>query len=87
MGAVNIPMSEFRERLQEIPRDRHLYIHCRSGQRGYNVVRALGQLGYDQIYNIVGSMLGVALHQYYEDKVTGRKPIVTDYEVYAPKMC
>jgi len=30
-NAENIPMSAFRERLDEIPKDRPVYIHCRSG--------------------------------------------------------
>ncbi|WP_193063834.1 FAD-dependent oxidoreductase [Oceanobacillus oncorhynchi] len=39
--AINIPLSEFRDRLTEIPKDEPVYIHCRSGQRSYNMVMAL----------------------------------------------
>ncbi len=78
-GAINIPLSEFRERLDEIPKDKPVYMHCRSGQRSYNVVRALGQLGFDNIYNISGSFLGVSYYEYYNDKTKNREPIVTSY--------
>lgn len=77
--AVNIPMSEFRQRLDEIPTDRPVYVHCRSAQRSYNVARALGQLGFDNIYNISGSYMGICYNEYYEDVVYNREKIVTEY--------
>lgn len=78
-NAVNIPLSQFRNRLDEIPKDRPVYIHCRSGQRSYNMVMALKNLGYDNVYNIAGSFLGICLYEYYTDLVTGREKIVTEY--------
>jgi len=78
-GAVNIPLSQFRNRLDEIPKDQPVYVHCRSSQRSYNMVRALGQLGYDHVYNLDGSFLGVCEYEYFNDVVSKRTPIVTDY--------
>ncbi|MBU5466257.1 FAD-dependent oxidoreductase [Virgibacillus sp. MSJ-26] len=78
-NAVNIPLSEFRQRLDEIPKDQPVYIHCRSGQRSYNMVMALQNLGYENVYNISGSYLGVNLYEYFNDLVTGRERIVTEY--------
>ncbi|MBK5244433.1 MAG: FAD-dependent oxidoreductase [Eubacteriaceae bacterium] len=80
-NAVNIPLSQFRQRLDEIPKDQPVYVHCRSGQRSYNMVRALGQLGFNNIWNISGSYLGICFYEYFNDKVQGRKPIVTDYNL------
>lgn len=77
--AVNIPMSEFRDRLDEIPKDEPVYLHCRTGQRSYNVVAALKQLGYENIYNISGSYYGISHFEYYEDQQTDREKIVTNY--------
>ncbi|WKY48693.1 FAD-dependent oxidoreductase [Eubacteriaceae bacterium ES3] len=77
--AKNIPLSQFRERLDEIPKDQPVYVHCRSAQRSYNMARALGQLGFDNIINISGSFLGICMYEYYNDQTKGRKPIVTDY--------
>ena len=79
INAVNIPLSEFREHLDEIPRDQPVYIHCRSGQRSYNMVNALQQLGYDNVYNMSGSYLGISLYEYYNDQVTDREKILTAY--------
>lgn len=78
-GAVNIPLSEFRDRLDEIPRDQDVYVYCRSGQRSYNMVRALQHLGFNRVYNVAGSILAVSLHEYYWDKTLNREPIVTKY--------
>ncbi|GEM05239.1 pyridine nucleotide-disulfide oxidoreductase [Halolactibacillus miurensis] len=78
-GAVNIPLSQFRNRLDEIPKDQPVYVHCRSSQRSYNMVRALGQLGFDHVYNLDGSFLGVSEYEYFNDVVLNREPIVTDY--------
>lgn len=79
VNAINIPLSQFRNRLHEIPHDRPVYIYCRSSQRSYNMVRALGQRGYTNVYNMDGSFLGISEYEFYNDQVTGRKPIVTAY--------
>jgi len=78
-NAVNIPLSEFRQRLDEIPTDEPVYIHCRSGQRSYNMVKALTNLGYDNVYNVAGSYLGTCLYEYFNDQTNAREPIVTKY--------
>ncbi|NGP46833.1 FAD-dependent oxidoreductase [Bacillaceae bacterium SIJ1] len=78
-NAVNIPLSEFRERLDEIPHDQPVYVHCRSAQRSYNAVMALQHLGYTNVYNISGSYLGICLYEYFNDQITGRDRIVTAY--------
>lgn len=79
VGAVNIPLSEFRERLDEIPKDQPVYIHCRSGQRSYNMVMALENLGFKNVYNVAGSYLGICLYEYFNDVTTDREKIVTEY--------
>ena len=78
-NAINIPLSEFRDRLDEIPKDRPVYLHCRSSQRSYNAIMALQGLGYDNVINISGSFLGICCYEYYQDQITGRKKIVTEY--------
>lgn len=79
VNAVNIPLSEIRGRIDEIPKDRPVYLHCRSSQRSYNAVMALQGLGYDNVINISGSYLGICCYEYYRDQTTGREKIVTDY--------
>ena len=78
-GAVNIPLSEFRERIGEIPTDRPVYLYCRTSHRSYQACLALMQSGHPQVYNVSGSFQGLCLYEYYNDMVTGRQRIVTDY--------
>lgn len=79
INAVNIPLSEIRNRIDEIPTDKPVYIHCRSAQRSYNASVLLGHLGFENIYNISGSFLGICFYEYFRDKSENRKPIVTNY--------
>lgn len=79
LGAINIPLSEIRDRIKKIPKDKPVYLHCRSGQRSYNACLILKHLGYDNIYNISGGFLGISFQEYYEDMISARKKIVTDY--------
>lgn len=78
-GAVNIPFSEFRNRLDEIPKEEPVYVHCLSSQRSYNMVKALNMRGFDNAYNLMGSFLGLSMYEYFTDKTGGREPIVTNY--------
>lgn len=66
-GAVNIPLSELRERVNEIPKDKNVYLHCRTGQRSYNATLALQNLGFDNVVNITGSYLALSFYEYYND--------------------
>lgn len=78
-GAKNIPLSEIRDRLDEIPTDIPVYLHCRSAQRSYNACLALQHLGFNNIYNVSGGFMGISFYEYYNDKVNDRDPIVTEY--------
>ena len=55
--AVNIPQSELRQRLGELPRDRAIYCYCRSGLRSYLAYRLLVQSGFQQVYSLAGGGL------------------------------
>lgn len=78
-GAKNVPLSTLRQHLDEIPRDVPVYLHCRSSQRSYYAYSILRGHGWDNVYNISGSFLGLSLYEYYPDKAEGREPIVTAY--------
>ena len=52
-GFVNIPLDSLRERINEIPKDKPVYVHCHSGLRSYIACRILAGNGYD-CYNLAG---------------------------------
>ena len=78
-GAHNIPLSQLEERMNEIPKDVPVYLHCRSSQRSYYAVCRLQGNGYTNVTNISGSFLGISLYEYFNDKKMGRIPILTQY--------
>jgi len=45
-GAINIPLGQLRQRLDELPHDREIWINCGVGQRAYYACRLLTQLGF-----------------------------------------
>ncbi len=56
-----------------------MYLHCRSAQRSYNALKALKNLGYENIYNVSGGFLGISFYEYFNDITTKREKILTDY--------
>lgn len=53
-GAVNIPLDDLRERLDEIPADRKVIVFCAIGLRGYLALNILLQRGFQSVYNLSG---------------------------------
>ncbi len=51
--AVNIPLSEFVDRVAEVPRDTTVYVICESGGRSGQVTEWLDGQGYD-VVNVLG---------------------------------
>ncbi|WP_163191965.1 FAD-dependent oxidoreductase [Clostridium thermarum] len=52
-GALNIPVDEIRDRLQEIPSDKEAMVYCQVGLRGYIASRILEQKGF-RVKNMTG---------------------------------
>jgi NADPH-dependent 2,4-dienoyl-CoA reductase/sulfur reductase-like enzyme/rhodanese-related sulfurtransferase len=46
-GAINLPLSQLRRRLDELPRGRPLWLYCAAGQRAYFALRLLRQRGFE----------------------------------------
>lgn len=78
-GAHNVPLSQLTQRMDEIPKDAPVYLHCRSSQRSYYAICRLQGSGWRNVHNISGSFLGISLYEYFTDKAEGREPIVTAY--------
>ena len=52
-GFINIPLDSLRERMNEIPKGKPVYVYCHSGLRSYIACRILAGNGYD-CYNLAG---------------------------------
>ncbi|MDN4094588.1 MULTISPECIES: rhodanese-like domain-containing protein [Bacillales] len=57
-GSKLIPLNELPNRLSEIEKDKEVIFICRSGNRSGKACEYLSNLGYDNLLNMAGGMLG-----------------------------
>lgn len=55
-GAKLIPLQELAGRMNEVPKDRQVYVYCRSGRRSAEASAMLVKAGYTHIENITGGI-------------------------------
>ncbi len=55
-GALNLPLSQLRGRLNELPTARPLLVYCQSGKRSYDAVRFLNQVGIEA-QSVLGGLM------------------------------
>lgn len=61
IGGKLIPLAEIAQRLGEIPTDKKVVIHCRSGKRSADAIELLeAKAGYKNLYNLEGGILKYA---------------------------
>jgi rhodanese-related sulfurtransferase len=65
-GALHIPLDELRFGLSDVPRDRPLVVHCRSGFRSHLAVRILKENGFKDVKNLTGGYVMVLAHGGFE---------------------
>jgi len=53
-GAVHVPVDDLRGRLGELPRDRRIAVHCKSGFRAHLALRILKEHGFGDVVNVTG---------------------------------
>ena len=87
-GAVNIPLDEIRDRMDEIPSEKPVYTFCAVGLRGYLAYRILIQHGFKDVYNLSGGLktyraatAPIVLH---EDEATENMSITQESQVKQP---
>lgn len=58
-GARHLPLNQLRDRLAELPRDRRILVHCKSGFRAHLAVRILKQHGFTDVANVTGGYVSI----------------------------
>ena len=53
-NAINIPVDEMRQRINEVPKDKPICIYCLVGLRGYLAQQILIGNGFENVYNLSG---------------------------------
>ncbi len=57
-GSVSIPLGHLLERLDELPRDRTIVVHCATGYRSSAAASILRREGFDRVADLVGGLGG-----------------------------
>ena len=57
-GAALVPLSGFRERFADLPKDRPLLMLCAAGSRSSSATMFLLQNGWTDVRNVTGGMIG-----------------------------
>jgi hydroxyacylglutathione hydrolase len=55
-GAMNIPVGHLATRIEALPRDRQVVLHCQSGARSVIAASVLAARGFDNIVDLAGGM-------------------------------
>lgn len=55
-GATLLPLADLGARMNEVPKDRPVYVICRSGNRSAQASAQLVKAGYTQVFNVDGGM-------------------------------
>jgi rhodanese-related sulfurtransferase len=56
-GVLNLPLSEFSDRLQELPQDRQIILACRTGKRSTEAAALLTDEGFTQLHHLTGGIV------------------------------
>lgn len=59
-GTVLVPLPDLPNRLAEVPRDREVIVHCKSGMRSAKAIEFLKSQGYTRLVNLNAGILGWA---------------------------
>ncbi|WP_205745883.1 rhodanese-like domain-containing protein [Egibacter rhizosphaerae] len=51
---IDVQGEDFRERVEELPRDEPYYLYCRSGNRSGHAARVMAAMGFADVTNIGG---------------------------------
>ena len=78
-GAVNLPLREILSQKDSLPKDKDIYVYCRSGHRCADAVNFLKSLGFEKVHNIEGGFIDISFNEYHKDKGNLENSVVTNY--------
>jgi rhodanese-related sulfurtransferase/TusA-related sulfurtransferase len=55
-GALSIPLGELEDRINELPKDKTIYVVCRTGTRSDLAAQKLTEKGFTNVWNVVPGM-------------------------------
>ncbi|MFN4231592.1 rhodanese-like domain-containing protein [Thermus sp.] len=58
-GAINLPVEAVAQWADTLPKDKPVYLYCRSGNRSRQAAEYLKRKGYANLYNLEGGILAI----------------------------
>ncbi|MFD3005481.1 rhodanese-like domain-containing protein [Thermus tengchongensis] len=58
-GAINLPVENVAQWADTLPKDKPVYLYCRSGNRSRQAAEYLKKKGYTNLYNLEGGILAI----------------------------
>ncbi|MBF0281385.1 MAG: rhodanese-like domain-containing protein, partial [Zetaproteobacteria bacterium] len=55
-GAVSIPVDVLEQHIAELPKDKQIYLYCRSGMRSLTASTILVDAGFSRVENVLGGI-------------------------------
>lgn len=56
-AAILIPVQDLEKRMAEVPKDKQVYLYCRSGRRSEAAASMLAKAGFSNIENVLGGII------------------------------
>ncbi len=78
-NSINIPLRELFYSQEAIPKDKEVYIYCRSGHRSADAVNFLKSLGFKNVHNIAGGFIDISFNEFRKNKGDLTNSIITKY--------
>ena len=91
-GAVNIPLNDLRERINELPKNKEIVVFCAVGLRGYLALQILQGHGFGkvrnlsggyQIYSLATAPISIALTPKKQPEINTTKPCISTLKIDA----
>jgi hydroxyacylglutathione hydrolase len=81
-GAINLPQADLASQLDEVPRDRPVFVICQSGARSMRSAQFLKQMGFDEVASVRGGTDAwrAAGHPVTQGNATGEQPRIAESE-------
>ncbi len=78
-GAVNIPLRSLVPEIKNLPKNKNIYIYCRTAHRSLDAVTFLVSMGMKNVYNVRGGIIELSYNEFYKDKGNLENSILTNY--------
>ena len=78
-GAVNLPLREILSQKDSLPKDKDIYVYCRSNHRSLDATNFMRTLGFTKVHNVLGGYIDISFNEFYKDKGNLENSILTNY--------